>query len=245
MFDEAFRLLDPYTLRARLIPALLAGLPIAISFVAWFPERLTTLGIVFGLVVLLAGTTVLSQVARDCGKKLQPGLFEEWGGLPSVVLLRHDDSRLNPDTKKRYRRQLEKLIDGLILPTDGSEAADPAAADLIYASCSDFLRERTRNAETFGLLLSENINYGTRRNLLGLKPCALVLASIGSTACAGATIYACSRLTDWVLPAICLLVSLLCVLWWCFRITTGWVRITAFAYAERLLAACDQLQPAE
>jgi hypothetical protein len=227
------------------MPALFAGLPIAIAFVAWFPERLTALGIIFGLVVLLAGTTVLSQVARDCGKRLEAGLFKEWGVMPSVALLRHCDNHLNRDTKKRYHRQLEKLIDGLKLPTDVSEAADPAAADLIYASCSDFLRERTRYADTFGLLLSENISYGTRRNLLGLKPCAIMLASIGSTACAGATIYACFKLTDWALPAISLFVSLLCLLWWWFRVRNGWVRITAFAYAERLLAACDQLQPTE
>jgi hypothetical protein len=235
MFDEAFKRLDPYTLRARLLPALLTELPIALSLVARFPDRLKTLGITLGISCLFGATILLSQAARDCGKRQKAGLFKAWGGTPTVALLRHRDNHLNPETKDRYHRQLQRIISGLTLPTGESEAADPVAADLTYASYSDFLRERTCDTETFGLLLSENVNYGTRRNILGLKPCAILLAVFGVVACAAATLHAYLIQTAPVIPVVSVVVTILCLVWWSFRVNKPWVKTTAFAYAERLL----------
>jgi hypothetical protein len=33
------------------------------------------------------------------------------------------------------------------------------------------------------------------------------------------------------------------LVWWLLRITSNWVRLAAFAYAERLLGTCDTLRP--
>jgi hypothetical protein len=54
-------------------------------------------------------------------------------------------------------------------PTAAQEQADPAAADGFYKRSGDWLRENTRNAKKFPLVLNENINYGFHRNLLALR----------------------------------------------------------------------------
>lgn len=43
------------------------------------------------------------------------------------------------------------------------------AADAYYARGANWLRENTRNTKKFDVLFNENVNYGFRRNLFGLK----------------------------------------------------------------------------
>ena len=49
------------------------------------------------------------------------------------------------------------------------------AGDGFYERSGGWLRENTRNVNKFGVLFAENITYGFRRNLFGLKWPALTL----------------------------------------------------------------------
>lgn len=73
-------LLDPYSRRARLQPALLAILPLALALLAWYPSEARTLGFVWAIVVSAGGTALLAQIARERGKRLEKELFDSWGG---------------------------------------------------------------------------------------------------------------------------------------------------------------------
>jgi hypothetical protein len=241
MHEQLFKLLDPYVLRARVMPALVAVLPAVLAIAAWFPDQFKLLGSLLAFVAVFGAVSFLSECLRDRGKKLERGLIEEWGGLPSTTLLRHRCGHLNPETKTRYHRCLEGLIPGVLIPPKEAEATDPAAADLVYASCGDFLREQTRDPQKFGLLLSENIQYGTRRNLLGAKPIALWIGFPALASCAAATGCAFQSQTAIEVPLVCSLIVLTCLLFWIFRVDRAWVRTTAFTYAERLLAASELL----
>src|SRR5262249_46640777 len=110
------------------------------------------------------------------------------------------------------------------------------------ASCADFLREKTRDKERFPLVHAANREYGFRRNLWGMKPAAIALGVVSLAA----TIV--PAFTDRIsLPAEPLRMiaaagaQAALVVFWVLRITPEWVRSTGFAYAERLLAACDSL----
>jgi hypothetical protein len=50
-------------------------------------------------------------------------------------------------------------------------------------------------------------------------------------------------LTPQPLVVICGYLTLLISLLWIFVITPAWIKTVAFSYAERLLAACDVLEP--
>ena len=84
---------DAYVLRARIAPVTLAALPVIVVFLAdlvWLDDlgELTFAGIL-GLAVL----TLLAQLGRDRGKRLEPDLFRSWGGPPTT---RPNDVRHQP-----------------------------------------------------------------------------------------------------------------------------------------------------
>lgn len=243
MPEHIFKLLDQYSLRARLMPALLTVLPAALGVAAWFPEKIALLGSLLAFVAVCGSVSFLSECLRDRGKKLEKELIKKWGGLPSTILLRHRDTHLNPETKARYHARLRKLLGKKQIPSLEYESEDPEKADRLYASCGDYLREQTRDPQKFGLLLSENIQYGTRRNLLGAKPIALWIGSpalFSSSCAAAATLHGGSSAE---VPLACVLITFSCLVFWIFRVNREWVRTTAFTYAERLLASCDNLNP--
>ncbi len=241
-------LLDPYTRKARLEPVLWSLLPIFVLFVLLTPEFQTPWTVAGWLVIGCGGATFLSQVGRGRGKKLQPVLFRLWGGKPSVAMLRHRDTRLPTATKTRYRDFLARTVPGLQLASPDDESKSPEQADDGYESATSWLLTQTRDREKFGLLFQENINYGFRRNVWGLKPWALTSGPI-----AMAFVWA-FKYDVWTgeivttlsiidLPvSICVAAAIVHLLVFVLIIRKGWVRVAADAYARQLLATCDVLE---
>jgi len=169
-----FKYLDPYTLRARLSPASIAAAPAfaAIALLlSWTQFSLSNTIASVGLVALLFA---LADIARRRGKKIQPQVYAELGGMPSTTMLRHSDPTFDTASKARYVAFLAGKINETA-PTQAQEEADLAAADAFYTRCGDWLRANTRNAKKFNILFNENVTYGFRRNLLGMKWSALAL----------------------------------------------------------------------
>lgn len=237
-------LLDAYNLRARLFPAFLVLAPVGLGVAAWFPLDYQLLGTLGSLGATLGVATLLQQLARDAGKRQGGDLFDQWGGPPSVQLLSYAASGLNRQTLARYHTKLGLLCPELKLPaTPEEELARSADARIVYGSANDYLLNNTRDKEKFSLLFEENMNYGFRRNLLGLKSHGVVCVLAGAAACAARLAW------DWRTgaavsegaagyAAVC--VVLLVV--WLRVINDRWVRRAADAYARRLVACCDQLE---
>ncbi len=236
---------DTYTRSARLMPALLVFLPIGLAAGAWttkFADSKTAGGLVtlatsFGLASLLA------QVGRDAGKKRQDQLYTSWGGKPTTVMLRHRTGAFNRHTLARYHAKLGALIPELRLPSEEQERGDPAAADEVYEACIDYLLAHTRDQSKFRLVFEENVNYGFRRNLWGMKAAAiaidlLALVLMGTRAISG----------NGGLPSVdatwiaALILNAILLAWWLIRIRPAWIRSAADAYARQLIAACDQIE---
>ncbi len=159
---------DTYTLRARLIPAIVASAPafaLAAILISWTSFNFTQLIAALGLTALFS---VFNNVARQRGKAIEPGLYDKMGGMPSIVMLRHSDTTFDTVTKAKMHAFLAKKLNETA-PTADQEKADPAAADDFYRRGGDWLRENTRDAKKFPIVFSENINYGFHRNLLGLR----------------------------------------------------------------------------
>ena len=233
--------LDRYTIRARLVPALVVALPIPLATIAWFPDGAHIWGVVWGVVTWAGGAAVLAQVARDRGRRKEPALFARWGGKPTVRRLRHRDAD-NATVLARRHAKLKAIIK-VKLPTAAQEAADPAAADAAYEACGVFLRDRTRDQKKFPLIFEENINYGLRGNLWGMKPVAIVVTVLSMVTIAVLAVYdpptrSGSRAGVVMLAG---LIDVLLLLGWIFIFTPDWVRGPADAYSERLLEACERL----
>jgi hypothetical protein len=234
--------LDPYSLRARFFPSVLVLAPAIAALAAWIPLDSASWKTLASVGCLAALATLLSQLARDLGKRREPLLFRRWGGPPAVRLLRHRDTTLPEATRERYHAKLSTLVPGISLPSSRSERARPDAADTVYASCCDWLREATRDRERFRLLFEENVGYGFRRNLWAMKPAGVALAILGLfAATARIAVEVIRDQPPSVEAVVAVAVSAPLLAWWLVRISPSWVAVSGDAYARRLLAACESL----
>jgi hypothetical protein len=243
-------ILDTYDRRARLYPALLVIAPVAV-LVACISGAYRSLASTSVTVLVACGAAyLLARVARDAGKRIEIRLFRTWGGAPTTQLLRHRDPHIDQHTKSRYHAVLSSAL-GKALPTAAEEAADPTAADDLYRAATQWLIGQTRDQKRYSLLFKENIAYGFHRNMLGLRPAGL-LVSVGSIAITAASArsfsihppYLGPEALGSISPAIVVAlvgsIGMLCI--WAFFASQSAVKMSAYAYAARLLECCDEIR---
>jgi hypothetical protein len=179
-----FKILDAYSLRARLFPAILATAPAIAALallISWERIALSNIVVTTTLVVLVFA---LADFARRLGLRVEPRLYAEMGGKPSVTMFRRSDAAIETSTKNRYRAFIARMINERP-PTVQQESANPQNADTFYEACGTWLRANTRDPKKFSLLFNENVGYGFRRNLFGLRWPALTINLIVVAICAG------------------------------------------------------------
>ena len=160
---------DRYTWHARTLPVYFTSVSAILAIAAALPEGLNLPLASASGVVFVPLSYFFSQVGSDFGKHLEPSLWRSWGGPPTTRYLRHTNDEFNAATRERVHTRLREI--GLEIPTAAEEESDPDGADELYASAIDELRRRTRPGDTnrFPLVYTGNIEYGFRRNLLGLR----------------------------------------------------------------------------
>ena len=237
------QMFDAYSLQARLRPALFVMLPFVLSAAVWVPDLYDFAGGLTGTVAACGFLLVLSHIARFLGRRAEQSLLKEWGGWPSTVMLRHRDGTLDANTKDRYHRFLSANVTGLTMPSSLDENSDLESADQAYRSATRWLIEQTRDRDRFDILFHENISYGFRRNLYGLKPLGL-LFSIFAAVWSLVLLYPDWEQGEWFSKPLGLAAftfSCAVIFLWLFIVTRTWVRDAGYAYAWQLLASCDRL----
>ncbi len=254
--DIVSKITDPYERRARTYPALLVLLPALTVAIAIYGPKASIVSTVATTAASCGGLYWMAETSRRLGHELELKLFEEWGGKPSTQLLRHRDGRIEWPTKQRYHSFIARRIN-IPFPTAEQESQDPRGADEVYQSGVRWLLNQTRanGDKNFDLLLKENIGYGFRRNMLGVKKVGIsiaVMSAIWALAYGGVVNLAGRPVLDIsavprIVPnvALTLVVAFGMVVFWVFSATKASVRFAAFEYAEMLLRACDILEEAE
>lgn len=113
---DVFKLFDAYSLRARLFPAIIAAAPALAALallISWKSFGLSNLVATVGLLVLLFA---ISDLARARGKAIEGDLYASHGGMPSIIMLRRNDTTLDAGSKDRYREFLAGKL-GVAVPT--------------------------------------------------------------------------------------------------------------------------------
>jgi len=233
---------DTYTRRARLAPALLLAFPIALAVFSILPEETFDLEPLWAIVVWCGGAKLLWEIGRDKGKKNELLLFQEWGGKPTTVLLRHSDSN-NKTILERRHNKLQRLLPDVKLPTPEQEKANPLEADEVYETCTSFLRSHTRYNEKYPLIFKENCSYGFRRNLWAMKSIGISTTILGLVI---TLVFLSHAIIDKTEPIpvdaiICGSVNSILLLLWLFWLKPDWVKIPAVAYAERLMESLEKI----
>ncbi len=234
--------MDKYSINARTYPVVLFILPIvviAVVFSLHF-ENYMQIGVSVGITGALA--FLFAQLGRDGGKRKEKKLWEEWGGTPTTQLLKWSNQELDLLTKKRYHDMLFILCPVEQSPSKEVERLDSEYADDVYRSWTRFLINSTRDTSRFPLVFRENVNYGFRRNLWGMKVSAISLIVI---LMAGLLVYNYFQVPKEVFPKTFFIAEgllLIFLLFWLIKVRKSWVKIPAFAYAHRLIDAVELIE---
>ena len=241
---------DAYTFRARVQPAFMVILPLLIFLFALLPELPLFVSALVGILGAVGGTAVMAQVGRELGRRKEPDLWKSWDGPPTTRLLRHRRTSGDIELGSGLREQFERWIEHS-LPTEREEKTYPEWADVQYEEAVRALRAATRDQTRFGLVFAENVNYGFRRNLWGMKPVgasiAVVLA-LSSWMLLVLTVWGRPWPDPWwgilthpdtvaVVRLTVSAVSTVAVAIWLLWVKPSWVKVMANAYALSLLEA--------
>lgn len=236
--------MDRYSLTARVYPMILFYLPILfmLLIIGWDITKYVEYSISLGAAGMLS--YLLANIGRDGGKTREPELWLIWGGTPTTQLFRWSNSIIDVYSKTRYHAKMQSVCPVSIDVNSQFETSQPHEADEVYRSWTKFIINKTRDISKYSLIFKENMSYGFRRNLWGLKPYSIILILLLMIA---TYLFFSITLNDWrieCLPKLffvveCLLFILL--LFWLLIVTAKWVSIPASAYAERLLESIDTL----
>jgi len=234
---------DAYGRQARLLPALLLLFPLFVTVAIWFPALYQTAAGLIGLAVACGVTVLFGHLSRERGRRQERLLFATWGGKPTTIWLRFRDANLDHHTKTRYGEFLQGKIRGWKAPSEDEEKRDPTGVDARYDTAVKWLLEYTRNRKRFPLVFKENISYGFRRNLFGLRSWGIALTILCATINLVALVKGYQTDGALSLPGVAsALVSILALIGWLGVVGPGWVRDAGDAYARVLLASCEELQ---
>jgi len=235
--------MDNYSLKARTYPVLILFLPLVIIGITYsiayenYLQLLSTIGISTAL------SYFLSNIGRDFGKKKESALWNHWGGAPTSQLLNYQNDSIDNITKDRYHTKLLELV--TIKKEIDFKKSAKKEIDEIYRAWTKYLKTKTRDTKKYSLVYKENVSYGFRRNLWGLKLFSIILIIINIVANYSfqSVKHGFKNLTAFPLEFFIsefLLFALLII--WVVLITRNWVKVPAFAYAERLLEAVDSIE---
>lgn len=218
---------DAYTLRARIAPASLLGVPalVLLGALGLSPASLglVTVGVTGAIAVVAAG-----QVAER-GRKLQVALFARWDGSPTtraLSLLQNDDL-----DRVRFRRAAVEHATGAALPTVDDEREDSVKTRQAYDQAIAQVRAPLREDESNRILADANAEYGFRRNCLGIRREGIAVSVVGVLA-GGALWISEAGAKPLTYLAACVASALMCVFWWRV-VTEPWVRTAALRYADQ------------
>jgi hypothetical protein len=216
-------------------------LALAAIMVSW-----KDLGISHLIATTAAGVLLYAfgDLTRRLGKRHEDAIYREIGGKPSTAMLRHSDTIFDDATKTSWLKFAASKIGGTP-PTVKEEKANPAGGRRLLRTLLQLgVRENTRDRKKFNLVFEENVTYGFRRNLYGLKWLGLALNVFVVVICAiwiwkswpvGHDDGVAARL-----PYV-IIVAFAHALFFIFAVTKAGVIEAANQYARQLLLACETL----
>jgi len=216
-----------YEIRARLIPTLVIVSPAAVIPLAFglSPASDWTASTVVG-VAAIAVLYLASLFVRFLGREAEPGMWKAWGGPPSTLMLRAEDTTFPAPTKARIAAGVKSEFNIDLTGVEGKSAAWAEQAGEAFR----LARQRIRQADPHGLWSTHNAEYGALRNFYGAAYLMAVVGSIAAVLCAVAW-YREGKVLQAALLGISVLLTMIPPVarqWWLPSV----LRAAAFRYAE-------------
>jgi hypothetical protein len=235
--------LDKYERQARLVPGLLALLPVAVTVTALGLRQAPVVSVVVSLLSISGGPVLLADTVRSLGLTAQDQLWSSWDGAPTTIALRLRESTMNVVQRDIWRAAVEKVA-GVKLASGRSESTNPDRADQTIEAAVSRIRELTRDDPRFYVVQAENRGYGFRRNLYGVRTLGRIVSMLGLLTILGFIFWPLingnhpALQTAYVLGAV---VDAFIAIGWYVMPSSVWVRQAGDKYAYQLLQAAVTL----
>jgi hypothetical protein len=158
---------DEYDRKARLTPGLLAITPVAVLVVVLGWRDYPAVASLSAILLASGAAYLLAVMVRYVGRRIEPELWESWGGAPTTRLLRTRSATDNALLRDNRRRAVEAYT-GIKLLDPAEELADPTRADQTIQTAISQVIHLGQNAD-YRLLAQENVNYGFERNFFAFR----------------------------------------------------------------------------
>ena len=241
--DKIKEFFGDFNLYARVMPVLVVLLPIIIlsCIKGIITDKLmeATIYIVVSIIFL----TLMSNFARNRGKEYEKKMYNELGGMPTTILMRFSDDRINEVSKSNYHKQLNKCVEGIKLPLIAEEETEET--DIQYEAAINWLRSYANsNRDKEFRVYQELKEYNFWRNLYGIKSVGVILyILIGIRECFIIKEFSMINMIMTPYPQyialLCMVISLVIIM---ITVNKNIVKSKAFDYAKTLIEVCERLQ---
>lgn len=183
-------------------------------------------------------------IARELGKNYEGKMFEELGGMPTTIILRFSDNKIDDVSKVKYHQWFNNNFADVSLPMSLTEETADSTSDEKYISAMTFLRTYANsNRDKFPRVYQELKKYNFWRNLYGCK----ILATVSYTILLLREFvvidsFSLKEMFTALFPKYVVLVGLLIwIFLFCSIVTQKTVKRNAFDYAKTLLEIIENL----
>lgn len=179
MKSEFCKILDNFTITARLMPVITAISPFLILGLSrgLIANEIKEASIEFVLAIVLAMYGAL--IAREKGKDFEQKMYKELGALPITIIMRFSDDRINVISKKQYHEWLNRKGFGSQLPLSLEEERKDSLSDEKYVNAMKNLRVHADNHRDENPRVYQELKkYNYWRNLYGCKKGAMVIYTV-------------------------------------------------------------------
>lgn len=233
---------DDFTFHARVVPVLVMLLPVLALGICRgiIKENILEIPIYFAVSIIFLAFT--ARIARENGKQHEEKMYLELKGMPTTIILRYSDSRIDPITKRRYHEKLNKLVKGVKLPIEDKD--EGLASDEQYKSAINWLRNYANsNRKTEPRVYQELKDYNFWRNLYGSRLIALALYLLIAVRefILIDTFDIKSMIVQPYPIYISFLIMLMSIVLFFCSVTKKTVKRKAFDYAKSLVEVCERL----
>lgn len=235
-FNDYF---DDFTFHARIMPVIVASIPL---FAFALYKGIVISGIKEGIsytIFIIAFIAFAARVCREFGKKYENKMYSQLGAMPTTIILRYSDCRIDNLTKTRYHEKLNQHISNIVLPL-----CPEKDADMQYITAINWLRKYANTNRDKELRVYQELKeYNFWRNLYGIKNvCILVYGLVAFREIIYIKNFSIKELLLEPYPVyIAFILMLISLFVFVILVNKNTVKEKAFDYARTLLEVCDNI----
>lgn len=114
--------------------------------------------------------TFFGYIAREWGKNYEGKMYKNLGGMPTTIILRFSDEKIDSVSKLKYHKILNHIIPDVVFPLSLTEEQADNDSDEKYIYAMRFLRVHANsNRDKYPRVYQELKKYNFWRNLYGCK----------------------------------------------------------------------------